>query len=123
MVLTDVTNYQYIYKPATPPPKWELLEYAGLEAVLEGGPWLIRKSLIILKKWSMDTRLLKEEFDIVFDMGLYCMMSYSRVLQRMEYRLIATFKWMILPKKPSVLMYDWRPPDVIQVDEGFPNGG
>ncbi|GJV03961.1 zinc knuckle CX2CX4HX4C containing protein [Tanacetum coccineum] len=34
---------------------------AGLEAVLEGGLWLIRKSLIILKKWSMDTRLLKEE--------------------------------------------------------------
>nr|GEV90011.1 hypothetical protein [Tanacetum cinerariifolium] len=35
--------------------------WAGLEAVLEGGPWLIRKSPIILKKWSMDTRLLKEE--------------------------------------------------------------
>nr|GEW57109.1 hypothetical protein [Tanacetum cinerariifolium] len=34
---------------------------AGLEAVLEGGHWLIRKSLIILKKWSMDTKLLKEE--------------------------------------------------------------
>ncbi|GKE93356.1 zinc knuckle CX2CX4HX4C containing protein, partial [Tanacetum coccineum] len=34
---------------------------AGLEAVMEGGPWLIRKSPIILKKWSMDTRLLKEE--------------------------------------------------------------
>ncbi|GJR19365.1 hypothetical protein Tco_0967892 [Tanacetum coccineum] len=34
---------------------------AGLEAVLEGGPWLIHKSLIIIKKWSMDTRLLKEE--------------------------------------------------------------
>ncbi|GJZ79078.1 zinc knuckle CX2CX4HX4C containing protein [Tanacetum coccineum] len=33
----------------------------GLEAVLEGGPWMIRKSLIILKNWSMDTRLLKEE--------------------------------------------------------------
>nr|GEW77248.1 hypothetical protein [Tanacetum cinerariifolium] len=33
----------------------------GLEAVLEGRPWLICKSLIILKKWSMDTRLLKEE--------------------------------------------------------------
>ncbi|GJT56952.1 zinc knuckle CX2CX4HX4C containing protein [Tanacetum coccineum] len=32
---------------------------AGLEAVLEGGPWLIRKSPIILKKWSMDTRLLR----------------------------------------------------------------
>ncbi|GKC51394.1 zinc knuckle CX2CX4HX4C containing protein [Tanacetum coccineum] len=34
---------------------------AGLEAVLEGDPWLIHNSLIILKKWSMDTRLLKEE--------------------------------------------------------------
>ncbi|GKD75285.1 zinc knuckle CX2CX4HX4C containing protein, partial [Tanacetum coccineum] len=34
---------------------------AGLEAVLEGGPWLIHKYPIILKKWSMDTRLLKEE--------------------------------------------------------------
>ncbi|GKF84449.1 zinc knuckle CX2CX4HX4C containing protein, partial [Tanacetum coccineum] len=34
---------------------------AGLEAVLEGGPWLIRKSPIILKKWSIDTRLLKKE--------------------------------------------------------------
>ncbi|GKA76266.1 zinc knuckle CX2CX4HX4C containing protein [Tanacetum coccineum] len=33
----------------------------SLEAVLEGGPWLIHKSPIILKKWSMDTRLLKEE--------------------------------------------------------------
>ncbi|GJU37070.1 zinc knuckle CX2CX4HX4C containing protein [Tanacetum coccineum] len=37
----------------------------GLEAVLEGGPWLIRKSLIILKKWSMDTRLLKEELTYI----------------------------------------------------------
>ncbi|GJV82099.1 zinc knuckle CX2CX4HX4C containing protein [Tanacetum coccineum] len=34
---------------------------AGLEAVLEGGPWLIHNSPIILKKWSMDTKLLKEE--------------------------------------------------------------
>ncbi|GJR18122.1 zinc knuckle CX2CX4HX4C containing protein [Tanacetum coccineum] len=45
-------------------PKASFLKFnsrAGLEAVLEGGPWLIRKSPIILKKWSMDTRLLKEE--------------------------------------------------------------
>ncbi|GKD43307.1 zinc knuckle CX2CX4HX4C containing protein [Tanacetum coccineum] len=34
---------------------------AGLEAVLEGSPWLICNSPITLKKWSMDTRLLKEE--------------------------------------------------------------
>ncbi|GJW58707.1 zinc knuckle CX2CX4HX4C containing protein [Tanacetum coccineum] len=39
----------------------KVVEKAGLEAVLDGGPWLIRKSPIILKKWSMDTRLLKKE--------------------------------------------------------------
>nr|GEZ98071.1 zinc knuckle CX2CX4HX4C [Tanacetum cinerariifolium] len=34
---------------------------ASLEAVLKGGPLMIRKSLIILKKWSMGTSLLKEQ--------------------------------------------------------------
>ena len=34
---------------------------AGLDAVLEGGPWLIRKTPIILKTWTVGTRLLKEE--------------------------------------------------------------
>ncbi|GKE69755.1 zinc knuckle CX2CX4HX4C containing protein, partial [Tanacetum coccineum] len=43
------------------PPKVVKKSQAGLEAVLEAGPWLIRKSPIILKKWSIDTRLLKEE--------------------------------------------------------------
>ncbi|GJW79880.1 zinc knuckle CX2CX4HX4C containing protein [Tanacetum coccineum] len=38
---------------------------AGLESILEGGPWLIRNSSIILKKWSMDTRLLKEELTCI----------------------------------------------------------
>ena len=33
----------------------------GLEAVLKGGPWMIRNSPIILKKWSVDTRFRKEE--------------------------------------------------------------
>ena len=37
----------------------------GLEAVLEGGPWMIRKSPIILKKWSLDTCLRKEELTSV----------------------------------------------------------
>ncbi|GJR16922.1 zinc knuckle CX2CX4HX4C containing protein [Tanacetum coccineum] len=35
----------------------------GLEAILEGGPWLIRKAPIILKKWSTDRKLLKEELN------------------------------------------------------------
>ncbi|GJV73820.1 zinc knuckle CX2CX4HX4C containing protein [Tanacetum coccineum] len=33
----------------------------GLEDVLENGPWMIRKSPIILKKWNMNTRLCKDE--------------------------------------------------------------
>ncbi|GKB54421.1 zinc knuckle CX2CX4HX4C containing protein [Tanacetum coccineum] len=34
---------------------------AGLVAVLESGPWMIRNTPIILKKWSMSTSLLKDE--------------------------------------------------------------
>ncbi|GJS49268.1 zinc knuckle CX2CX4HX4C containing protein [Tanacetum coccineum] len=34
---------------------------AGLEAVLESGPWMIRNTPIILNKWSMSTSLLKDE--------------------------------------------------------------
>ncbi|GKA57115.1 zinc knuckle CX2CX4HX4C containing protein, partial [Tanacetum coccineum] len=34
---------------------------AGLEAILESGPWMIHNTLIILKKWSMATSLFKEE--------------------------------------------------------------
>ncbi|GJU18553.1 zinc knuckle CX2CX4HX4C containing protein [Tanacetum coccineum] len=34
---------------------------AGLDAVLEGGPWMVCNSPIILKKWSMKTSLQKEE--------------------------------------------------------------
>ncbi|GJV84481.1 putative reverse transcriptase domain-containing protein [Tanacetum coccineum] len=33
----------------------------GLEDVLENGPWMIRNNPIILKKWTMHTRPLKEE--------------------------------------------------------------
>ncbi|GJT71966.1 zinc knuckle CX2CX4HX4C containing protein [Tanacetum coccineum] len=35
--------------------------WTGLDAVLEGGPWMIHNSSIILKKWSMNTSLQKEE--------------------------------------------------------------
>ncbi|GJU91234.1 sodium/hydrogen exchanger 6 [Tanacetum coccineum] len=34
---------------------------ASLDAVLEGGPWMVHNSPIILKKWSMKTSLQKEE--------------------------------------------------------------
>ncbi|GKD34037.1 zinc knuckle CX2CX4HX4C containing protein [Tanacetum coccineum] len=39
----------------------KVVKKAGLEAVLESGPWMIRKTSIILKKWSMSTSLQKEE--------------------------------------------------------------
>ncbi|GJR09249.1 zf-CCHC domain-containing protein [Tanacetum coccineum] len=39
----------------------KFVEKAGLEAVLENGPWMIRNTLIILKNWSVSTSLLKEE--------------------------------------------------------------
>ncbi|GKC50412.1 zinc knuckle CX2CX4HX4C containing protein [Tanacetum coccineum] len=49
----------------------------GLEDVLENGPWMIRNSPIILKKWTMNTRLCKEELT-VFQCGLrYMMFQYS----------------------------------------------
>lgn len=35
--------------------------HKGLEDVLENGPWMIRKVPIVLKEWSIDTRLEKEE--------------------------------------------------------------
>ncbi|GJW31104.1 retrovirus-related pol polyprotein from transposon TNT 1-94 [Tanacetum coccineum] len=35
--------------------------FIGLEDVLESGPWMIRNSLIILKKWMMNSSLFKEE--------------------------------------------------------------
>ncbi|GKC42509.1 zinc knuckle CX2CX4HX4C containing protein [Tanacetum coccineum] len=38
---------------------------AGLESVLEGGPRMIKNNLIILKQWTMNTSLLKEELNRV----------------------------------------------------------
>ncbi|GJS02668.1 zinc knuckle CX2CX4HX4C containing protein [Tanacetum coccineum] len=35
----------------------------GLEYVLENGPWMIRNSSIILKKWTINTSLFKEELN------------------------------------------------------------
>ncbi|GKB79241.1 zinc knuckle CX2CX4HX4C containing protein, partial [Tanacetum coccineum] len=37
----------------------------GLEDVLESGPWMIRNSPIILKKWTMNTRPCKEELTLI----------------------------------------------------------
>ncbi|GKA79153.1 uncharacterized mitochondrial protein-like protein [Tanacetum coccineum] len=36
ILVIDVANYQYICKPATPPPKWELLEYVYVDDIIFG---------------------------------------------------------------------------------------
>ncbi|GJW68929.1 zinc knuckle CX2CX4HX4C containing protein [Tanacetum coccineum] len=65
---------------------------AGLEAVMESGTWLILKSMIILKKWSMDTRLLKEELThILIWVKLHDVPI--QVSEENDISLIATFLW------------------------------
>ncbi|GKD40066.1 zinc knuckle CX2CX4HX4C containing protein, partial [Tanacetum coccineum] len=109
---------------------------AGLEVVLEGGSWLIRKSPIILKKWSIDTRLLKEELTRI----LIWVKLHDVPIQVFEedgISLIVTFIgkpvmldsykssiWMISPKKPSVLSMNEGRPDVIyKTNDGFQTMG
>nr|GEU83147.1 hypothetical protein [Tanacetum cinerariifolium] len=83
---------------------------ASLEAVLEGGPWLIRKSLIILKKWSMDTRLLKEELTCI---SLFrCL---SKVNSEADLIDVVTIGIPSLTrddfiKETICVEYEWRPP-------------
>ncbi|GJT11410.1 zinc knuckle CX2CX4HX4C containing protein, partial [Tanacetum coccineum] len=64
---------------------------AILEAILEGGPWLIRKSLCILKKWSMDTRLLKEELTHILSIWVKLHDVPIQVFEEDGISLIATF--------------------------------
>ncbi|GJR44358.1 zinc knuckle CX2CX4HX4C containing protein [Tanacetum coccineum] len=64
-VSTRFANTLYGYfigkRIAFPVIEYDVRNNLGLEDVLENGPWMIRNSLIILKKWSMNTHLCKEE--------------------------------------------------------------
>nr|GEV03539.1 hypothetical protein [Tanacetum cinerariifolium] len=97
---------------------------AGLEAVLEGGPWLIRNSPIILKKWSMDTRMLKEELTrIPIWVKLHDgRSSFARCLVEVNSEAdlvdvvtvgIPSLTGMVSPKKQSVLSMNGGNPCVI----------
>nr|GEV74731.1 zinc knuckle CX2CX4HX4C [Tanacetum cinerariifolium] len=88
----------------------------GLEAVLEGGPWMIRNSLIILKKWSMGTSLLKEELTRI---PIWGRSSFSRWL--IEVNSEADLVDVVTLGIPSLtgddftketirVDYEWRPP-------------
>ncbi|GJY34951.1 sodium/hydrogen exchanger 6 [Tanacetum coccineum] len=56
--------------------------WTGLDAVLEGGPWMIHNSSIILKKWSMNTSLQKKRLTRIPDLDGP---GYTKVTIRVEY--------------------------------------
>nr|GEV35054.1 hypothetical protein [Tanacetum cinerariifolium] len=49
----------------------------GLEDVLENGPWMIHNSPIIMKKWTMNTHLCKEELPVFRCGSRFMMFQYS----------------------------------------------
>nr|GEU87335.1 hypothetical protein [Tanacetum cinerariifolium] len=69
---------------------------AGLEAVLKGGPWMIRNSPIILKKWAVNTSLQKEEttpkFKESITIGIPDIEGYSFIMETIR------------------VEYEWKPP-------------
>ncbi|GJS23011.1 zinc knuckle CX2CX4HX4C containing protein [Tanacetum coccineum] len=71
---------------------------AGLDTVLEGGPWLIRKTPIILKTWTVGTRLLKEE------------MSCIPVWVKFHDVPIQAFEEEDFTKETIRVEYEWKPP-------------
>ncbi|GJZ73589.1 zinc knuckle CX2CX4HX4C containing protein [Tanacetum coccineum] len=54
----------------------------GQEDVLKSGPWMIRNSPIILKKWTMNTRPYKEELTLI-SVGRRFMVCRFKYFQRM----------------------------------------
>nr|GEW05017.1 hypothetical protein [Tanacetum cinerariifolium] len=53
------------YANATGKPSGEKLNFHGLDAMLENGPWFIRNNPLILKKWHPDENLMKEDISTV----------------------------------------------------------
>nr|GEZ70327.1 hypothetical protein [Tanacetum cinerariifolium] len=98
---------------------------AGLKAVLDEGPWLICKSPIILKKWSMDTRLLKEELTRILiwvklhvvpiqvfeEDGISLIASFIGKLVMLDsYTSIPSLTGEDFTKETIHVDYEWRPP-------------
>ncbi|GJV37860.1 zinc knuckle CX2CX4HX4C containing protein [Tanacetum coccineum] len=94
-------------------------------AVLEGGPWLIHKSLIILKKGSIDFRLFKEELTHIpiwvklHNVPIQVFEEDEADLMDVVTIGIPSFMGMVSPKKPSVLSMNGGRPDVIYTNDGF----
>ncbi|GKA39211.1 zinc knuckle CX2CX4HX4C containing protein [Tanacetum coccineum] len=90
--------------------------WAGLKAILEGGPWLIHKSQIFLKKWSMDTRLLKEELTRIpiwvklHDVPIQVFEEDEADLVDVVTIGIPSLSWDDVTKETIRVEYEWRPP-------------
>ncbi|GKD50391.1 zinc knuckle CX2CX4HX4C containing protein [Tanacetum coccineum] len=97
----------------------------ALEAILESGPWMIRNTPIIIKKWSMSTSLLKEELISIpiwvklHDVPLQGRSSFARCLIKVnsEADLVDSVTIGILSltgddfnKETIHVEYEWRPP-------------
>ncbi|GJT53586.1 zinc knuckle CX2CX4HX4C containing protein [Tanacetum coccineum] len=88
---------------------------AGLEAVLEGGPWLICKAPIILKKWSTDTKLLKEELTRILiwvklhDVPLQVFKEDADLIEAVTIG-IPSLTGEDFTKETIRVEYEWRPP-------------
>ncbi|GJV19818.1 sodium/hydrogen exchanger 6 [Tanacetum coccineum] len=96
-----------------------------LEAVLEGGPWMIRNSPVILKKWTMGSRLLKDELTQV-PMWVKFHDVPLQVFEEDGISLIASFigKPVMLDSYTSAMCKDsWgRIPKGVPVAKGFQDG-
>nr|GEU69526.1 zinc knuckle CX2CX4HX4C [Tanacetum cinerariifolium] len=104
----------------------------GLESVLEEGPWIVRNSPTILKKWSVGTSLLKEELtripvwvkfhdvpiQVFEEDGLSFMMFLSKCLKRMALTKLLDNVTIGIPslvgddflKETIRVDYEWKPP-------------
>ncbi|GJT97913.1 retrotransposon protein, putative, ty1-copia subclass [Tanacetum coccineum] len=85
----------------------------GLDAMLENGPWFIRNSPLILKKWNPNVNLLKE------DVGNVPVSSYARAM--IEVQTDVKLKDTIVVTMPKLtgegfytcnvrVEYEWKPP-------------
>ncbi|GJY58684.1 zinc knuckle CX2CX4HX4C containing protein [Tanacetum coccineum] len=97
----------------------------GLEDVLENGPWMIRNSPIILKKWTTNTSLFKEELTHIqvcikiHDMPLQGRSSFScclievkadKVLKESITMGIPMLEGTGFSKETVCVQYEWKPP-------------
>ncbi|GJT07614.1 zinc knuckle CX2CX4HX4C containing protein [Tanacetum coccineum] len=92
----------------------------GLDDVMENGPWMIRNSPIILKKWSIDTCLCKEELTYIPAwVKIHDRSSFARCLIEIDVKDVLKesltmgvplIKGMGYTIETVTVEYEWKPP-------------